>query len=52
MGHVERFEGGDVVMVILVGERDGMGYMEYKGLKLVLCLETCSQTVKELFHLL
>lgn len=39
-------------MVILVGERDGMGYMEYKGLNLVLCFETYSKTVKELFHLL
>lgn len=29
-------------MVILVGERDGMGYMEYKGLNLVLCFETYS----------
>lgn len=45
-------EGGDGGMVILVGERDGMGYMEYKGLKLVLCFETYSKTVKEVFHVL
>lgn len=44
-------EGGDVGMVILVGERE-MGYMEYKGLKLVLCFETYSKTVKELFYVL
>lgn len=36
----EEVEGGDGVMAILVGERDGMGYMEYKGLNLVLCFET------------
>lgn len=44
-------EGGDGVVGILVGERE-MGYMEYKGWNLVLCFETYSKTVKELFYLL
>lgn len=44
-------EGGDGVMVILVGE-ERWDTWNIKGLNLVLCFETYSKTVKELFHLL